>query len=80
VAFYAGLGVRIVRIMTDNGACYRSEAFRDTVPASFCVKSEPGPARPKTNGKAERFIQTPARVGICAAFDTSDHRGQELPH
>ena len=46
-------GVRIVRVITDNGACYRSKAFRDTVPASFCGKSRTRPCSPKDHGKAE---------------------------
>jgi transposase InsO family protein len=81
LAYYATLGVRIERIMTDNGSCYRAYAFRDACRRlglkHICTK----PYTPKTNGKAERFIQTALREWAYAhAYDTSDQRAAELPH
>ena len=48
--------------------------------SSASSTSAPGPTRRKTNGKAERFIQTALREWAYAhAYDTSDHRADELP-
>ena len=58
VAHYAALGVRIERLITDNGAAYRSRAFAKTCQALGIKHSFTRPYRPQTNGKAERFIQT----------------------
>jgi len=62
IAYYRSLGISVTRVMTDNGSCSRSHAFR-----ALC--REPGfkhirtkPYTPKTNGKAERFIQTAPRA------------------
>ena len=58
VAYYASLGVKIERVMTDNGSCYRSaRACRRFGLTHIFTK----PYTPKTNGKAERFIQTSLR-------------------
>jgi transposase InsO family protein len=56
--FYAAHGIRIERVLTDNGGCYRSTAF-----AAACDELGIGhrftrPYRPQTNGKAERLIRT----------------------
>jgi transposase InsO family protein len=66
--------------MTDNGSCYRSKAFakacRKLGLKHVCTK----PYTPKTNGKAERFIQTALREWAYAvAYPTSDSRAAELP-
>ncbi|MEX2659153.1 MAG: IS481 family transposase, partial [Acidimicrobiales bacterium] len=58
VARFAAQGIRIERILTDNGASYRSHAYRDTL-AGFDIRHKrTRPFRPQTNGKAERFIRT----------------------
>ena len=80
VAYYAGLGVTVTRVMTDNGTCYRSQAFRDACKALGLRHIRTKPYTPKTNGKAERFIQTSLREWAYAqAYPTSDHRKAELP-
>jgi transposase InsO family protein len=57
-AHYAALGVKIKRLITDNGSAYRSKLFAKTCQA-LCIKhSFTKPYCPQTNGKAERFIQT----------------------
>ena len=61
VAYYASLGVRIERVMTDNGSCYRSKAFARTCKFLGLKHIRTKPYTPKTNGKAERFIQTSLR-------------------
>jgi transposase InsO family protein len=80
VAYYASLGVKVTRVMTDNGACYKAFAFRDACKRLGLRHIRTRPYTPKTNGKAERFIQTALREWAYAqAYPTSDHRGDELP-
>ncbi len=80
VAYYASLGVTVARVMTDNGACYKAHAFRDACRDLGLRHIRTRPYTPKTNGKAERFIQTALREWAYAqAYPTSDHRGNELP-
>ena len=80
VAYYKSLGVTVSRVMTDNGAGYKSHAFRDTCADLGLRHIRTKPYTPKTNGKAERFIQTALREWAYAqAYPTSDHRTAELP-
>jgi transposase InsO family protein len=80
VAYYKSLGVTVTRVMTDNGACYKSHAFRDTCAALGLKHIRTKPYTPKTNGKAERFIQTALREWAYAkTYQTSDDRTAELP-
>jgi transposase InsO family protein len=58
VARFAEVGIRIERMLTDNGASYRSHAFRDVLERFEIHHKRTRPFRPQTNGKAERFIQT----------------------
>jgi transposase InsO family protein len=58
VAHYAALGVKIKRLLTDNGSAYRSKLFNKTCQALGIKHAYTRPYRPQTNGKAERFIQT----------------------
>lgn len=61
VAYYARLGVTVSRVMTDNGACFLSRAFAQLC-RQFRIKHiRIRPYTPRTNGKAERFIQTALR-------------------
>jgi transposase InsO family protein len=80
VAYYKGLGVTVTRVMTDNGSCYKAFAFRDACRDLGLKHIRTKPYTPKTNGKAERFIQTALREWAYAhAYPTSDRRGEELP-
>jgi len=80
LAYYASLGVAVSRVMTDNGACYRSKAFRKVCSDAGLKHIRTKPYTPKTNGKAERFIQTSLREWAYArAYPTSDDRAAELP-
>ena len=56
-AFFAGLGVTVTAVMTDNGSCYRSNAFADALGDTVKHKRT-RPYRPQTNGKVERFNRT----------------------
>ena len=80
VAYYASLGVSVSRVMTDNGACYKSHAFRQACADLGLKHIRTRPYTPKTNGKAERFIQTALREWAYAhAYPSSDRRAAELP-
>ena len=58
VAWYARHGIRVQRLLTDNGSCYRSKRFAKTCRRLTVRHSFTRPYRPRTNGKAERLIQT----------------------
>jgi transposase InsO family protein len=61
-AWFASLGVRIERIMTDNAFVYaKSRAFQAALTQVGARHLTTRPYRPRTNGKAERFIQTALR-------------------
>jgi len=80
VAYYAKLGVRVQRVMTDNGSCYKSRAFAKACKRLRLKHIRTKPYTPKTNGKAERFIQTALREWAYAkAYTHSKERGAELP-
>ncbi|MDW9697849.1 IS481 family transposase [Sinorhizobium meliloti] len=80
IAYYASLGVTISRVMTDNGGCYKSRSFRAACQTLGLKHVRTKPYTPKTNGKAERFIQTALREWAYAkAYTTSDRRAAELP-
>ena len=81
VAWLQGYGVEVERVMSDNGACYRSRAHA-------AARRELGirrhlftrPYRPRTNGKAERFIQTLVdRWARGAIYGSSAERTAALP-
>jgi len=80
VAYYATLGVKVERVMTDNGSCYLSRAFGQACKKLGLKHIRTKPYTPKTNGKAERFIQTSLREWAYArAYNSSDERTAELP-
>ena len=58
VAFYRRHGVTVERVMSDNGACYRSTIHAFACRALGLRHLRTRPYRPRTNGKAERFIRT----------------------
>ena len=80
LAYYASLGVSVLRVMTDNGACYRSAAFAKTCRRLELRHLRTRPDTPRTNGKAERFIQSALRQWAYARpYPTSDQRAAALP-
>jgi transposase InsO family protein len=80
VAYFDRLGVRVDRVMTDNGSCYRSKAFANACRTLGIKHIMTRPYTPQTNGKAERFIQTALREWAYACrFDTSEQRREALP-
>jgi transposase InsO family protein len=80
VAWLASMGVTAERVLSDNGSCYRS-----TVHARACAELGmrhlfTRPYRPRTNGKAERFIQTLTnRWAYGAIYGSSAERTAALP-
>jgi hypothetical protein len=56
--WFRGLGVTVEVVQTDNGACYKSFAFRDAVEATGAHHHRLPPRRPAWNGKVERFNRT----------------------
>ena len=81
VAWYKYLGITIERAMTDRGSCYRSRAFNKVCQALGIRHIYTKPYTPKTNGKAERFIQSSLREWAYAqAYQTSEQRKKELSH
>jgi len=61
LAYYAGLGITVRRVLTDNGSAFRSKDFASAC-VEFGIKHRFTRAyRPQTNGKAERFIQSALR-------------------
>jgi transposase InsO family protein len=79
VAYYAGLGVQIREVLTDNGMCYRSHLFARTCEELGIRRRYTRPYTPRTNGKAERFIQSALREWAYArAYSRSWHRNAEL--
>jgi len=80
VAYYAALGVIIREVLTDNGSCYRSREFARACSDLGLKHRFTRPYTPRTNGKAERFIQTALREWAYArAYHRSSQRIAELP-
>jgi transposase InsO family protein len=80
LAYYESLGIKVERVMTDNGSCYKSFAFRRLCKRLGLRHIRTRPYTPKTNGKAERFIQTSLREWAYAkAYQHSHQRTNDLP-
>jgi transposase InsO family protein len=80
LAYYESLGIKVERVMTDNGSCYKSFAFRRACKRLGLRHIRTRPYTPRTNGKAERFIQTSLREWAYAqAYRNSHQRKAELP-
>lgn len=80
VAWFGQLGVRVQRVMTDNAWCYTRSAYRATLTGLGIRHLRTRPYTPRTNGKAERFIQTCLREwAYRRAYRTSARRAAALP-
>ena len=80
LAWFASLGVSVERVMSDNGSAYRSTDFRAAIAAAGLRHIRTRPYTPRTNGKAERFIQTSLREWAYARpFLSSDQRAKAMP-
>lgn len=79
-AEFAGLGVRIERVLTDNGSAYRSQAYGRATSNLGVRHKRTRPFRPQTNGKAERLIQTLLREWAYGRpYGTNAERLTALP-
>jgi transposase InsO family protein len=80
LTYYRSLGISILRVMTDNGGCYTSKAFAKACRRLGLKHIRTRPYTPRTNGKAERFIQTALREWVYAnTYSHSDERTAQLP-
>ena len=77
---FAKVGIRIERVLTDNGSEYRSHAFGQLLERLGARHKRTRPWRPQTNGKAERFIQTLLREWAYGRpYRSNDERAAALP-
>jgi transposase InsO family protein len=80
VAWYASHGVPVQRVLSDNGSCYRSSAWRDACAELGITPRRTRPYRPQTNGKIERFHRTLADGWAYARlYDSETSRRDALP-
>jgi transposase InsO family protein len=79
IARFDALGIRIERILTDNAKCYPSKDLRELCETHRIHQAFTRPYTPRTNGKAERFIQTlTRRWAYRRPYRTSAHRTAAL--
>ena len=79
VAYYESLGVTVARVMTDNGSCYKAKRFARACKRLGIRHIRTKPYTPKTNGKAERFVQTSLREWAYARpYESSAQREAAL--
>ena len=79
VAYYQSLGVRIKRLLTDNGGAFRSKPFAQACTELHIKHRFTRPYRPQTNGKAERFIQSALREWAYGLiYKNSSQRADQL--
>jgi transposase InsO family protein len=81
IAWYAERGVTIEAVMSDNGSAYISRVYAQTLRHLGLRHLRIKPGRPRTNGKAERLIQTLLNEWAYArVYGTSTERTAALPH
>ena len=79
-AWFAGNGITIARVLSDNGSCYKSRLWHDTNTELGVTVKKTRPYRPQTNGKVERFHRTLADEWAYAKPYTSENaRRKALP-
>ncbi len=79
-AWFATHGITVTRVLTDNGACYRSHLWRDTLRTAGISHKRTRPYRPQTNGKVERYNRTLLDEWAYARpYRTETERRQALP-
>lgn len=80
LAFYSAKGMRVKRILTDNGGNYISHVFAEAARVHSVRLKRTRPFRPQTNGKAERFIRTlQEEWAYSRPFHSNQQRLQQLP-
>ena len=77
--FYRSHGIKVYRVMTDNGTSLKSHRYRKALRMLQIKHKRTKPYTPKTNGKAERFVQTSLREWAYAKpYNHSDDREKAL--
>ena len=80
IAWFADHGITVERVMTDNGPGYKSKLHAEAVADLEIKHLRTRPYRPRTNGKAERFIKTlQVEWAYAASYQSSTHRADVLP-
>jgi transposase InsO family protein len=80
VAWFRASGIQPKRLLTDNGFVFKSRVFRSVCQRAGIKQSFTKPYRPRTNGKAERFIQTMLREwAYRRSYSSSAKRRRALP-
>ncbi|WP_141575150.1 IS481 family transposase [Actinomadura sp. WMMA1423] len=80
-AFFTDAGITVQRVLTDNGSCYRSRLWHDTLTAAGIAHKRTRPYRPQTNGKVERFNRTLLdEWAYNQPYPSETQRRQALPH
>jgi transposase InsO family protein len=77
VAWFADRGVRVERVLSDNGSCYRSDLWKATCAELGITPKRTRPYRPQTNGKIERFHRTLAEGWAYARHYQSNTERQD---
>jgi transposase InsO family protein len=80
VAWFAERGVQVRTVMSDNGSCYVAHEYAEALRQLGLRHLRIKPGRPRTNGKAERFIQTLLREWAYGQlYGSSEERTANLP-
>ena len=80
LAWFKQHGVTVQRVMTDNGSAYKSRLFATALTRHHVTHKRTRPYTPKTNGKAERFIQSSIREWAYATPFLSSAQRQAAMH
>lgn len=81
ISWFAERGVRVEAVMSDNGSCYIAHAYAEALHELRLRHLRIRPGRPRTNGKAERFIQTLLNEWAYARiYGSSIERTEALQH
>jgi transposase InsO family protein len=79
IAWFSAHGIVVQRVMTDNGPGYKSKIHADAIADLEIRHLRTRPYRPRTNGKAERFIQTlQVEWAYAASYQNHHHRAAAL--
>ena len=79
IRFYADHGVTVERVLTDNGACYRSRPFGRVLADAGIAHRRTRPYRPQTNGKVERFnLSLKWEWAYARPYETNASRAEQL--
>ncbi|MFJ7158252.1 IS481 family transposase [Streptomyces sp. NPDC101118] len=78
-AFFTAHHITVERVLTDNGSCYKSKLFTQTLTAAGIAHKKIRPYRPQTNGKVERFNRTLAEEwAYQRPYRSNDERTRAL--